>query len=87
MIERRGSLRITLSKAAISRKKTLKIIFRRITIRRFWRENWLVVAVIAVMVSGYLFLRTPGDNLASLAEFEAQVTGGTPTLVEFYSNT
>ena len=55
--------------------------------RRFLRENALVMAVITVMVGGYLFLRTPGDELASTAEFEAQVTGGLPTLVEFYSNT
>lgn len=54
---------------------------------RFWRENWSVILVVAVMVGGYLFLRTPGDELASTAEFDAQVTGGTPTLVEFYSNT
>ncbi len=55
--------------------------------KRFWRENWLLIIVIAVMVGGYLFLRTPGDDLASTAEFDAQVTSGTPTLVEFYSNT
>jgi hypothetical protein len=55
--------------------------------QRFWRENWLVILVIAVMIGGYLFLRTPGDELASTAEFEAQVTAGTPTVVEFYSNT
>ena len=46
-----------------------------------------MILVIAVMVGGYLFLRTPGDELASTAEFDAQVTDGTPTLVEFYSNT
>jgi len=55
--------------------------------KRFWRENWLVVAVIALMVGGYLFLRTPGDELPSTAAFDAQVSSGTPTLVEFYSNT
>jgi hypothetical protein len=55
--------------------------------QRFWGENWLVILVIAAMVGGYLFLRTPGDELASTAEFETQVTGGTPTVVEFYSNT
>jgi hypothetical protein len=58
-----------------------------ILMQRFWRENWLVTLVIAVMIGGYLFLRTPGDELASTAEFEAQVTAGTPTVVEFYSNT
>jgi hypothetical protein len=58
-----------------------------ILMQRFWRENGLVILVIAVMIGGYLFLRTPGDELASTAEFEAQVTAGTPTVVEFYSNT
>ena len=55
--------------------------------RRFWRENWLVVLVIGVMVGGFVFLRTTGDELVSTADFDAQVTGGMPTLVEFYSNT
>ena len=54
---------------------------------RFLRENWLLVLVLAVMVGGYLFLRTPGDRLASAAEFDALVASGTPTLVEFYANT
>jgi hypothetical protein len=56
-------------------------------LKRFWHENRLVILVIATMVTGYLFLRTPGDQLASTAEFDAQVSNGTPTLVEFYSNT
>jgi hypothetical protein len=53
----------------------------------FLKENGLVIAVIVVMVGGYLFLRTPGDKMASTEEFDALVTGGTPTLIEFYSNT
>ena len=55
--------------------------------KRFWKENWLVIVVITLMVGGYLFLRTPGDELASTAAFDARVTSGTPTVVEFYSNT
>lgn len=55
--------------------------------KNFLRENGLFLLVIALMVGGYLFLRTPGDDLASVEAFEAQVSGGTPTLVEFYSNT
>ena len=55
--------------------------------KRFWRENWSVIIVIAVMIGGYLFLRTPGDKLVSTVEFDAQVTSGTPSLIEFYSNT
>ena len=54
---------------------------------RFLRENGLVILVIAALVGGYLFLRTPGDKLPSTAEFDGHVAGGTPTLVEFYSNT
>lgn len=56
-------------------------------VKRFWKENWLVIMVITLMVGGYLFLRTPGDELASTADFDAQVSSGTPTLIEFYSNT
>ncbi len=55
--------------------------------KRFWRENWLVILMVAGMIGMYVFLRTPGDELASTAEFEAQVSSGQPTLVEFYSNT
>jgi len=55
--------------------------------RRFWRENWLVILVIGVMLGGYLFLRMPGDEMESVAAFDAQVNAGTPTLLEFYSNT
>ncbi|NLF02592.1 MAG: hypothetical protein GX601_16615 [Anaerolineales bacterium] len=54
---------------------------------RFLRENWLIIAVIAVMVVGYLALRTRGDKLASTAEFDTRVTSGAPTYVVFYSNT
>jgi len=55
--------------------------------KRFLRENGLVILLIAGLAGGYLFLRTPGDDVPSTAAFDAQVTDGTPTLVEFYSNT
>lgn len=54
---------------------------------RFWRENWLVILVLAILVAGYLALRTRGDKLPSTAAFDAQVANGSPTLVEFYTNT
>jgi hypothetical protein len=54
---------------------------------RLWHENWMVILVVAVMVSGYLLLRTRGDRLPSTAAFDAEVSDGTPTLVAFYSNT
>lgn len=59
----------------------------RSAMARFLFDNWLMILTIAVVAGGYLFLRTPGDNLASTAEFDAVVTAGTPTLLEFYTNT
>ncbi len=54
---------------------------------RFLRQNWLFLLVIGVMIAAYLLLRTRGDKLPSTAAFDTQVSGGTPTLVEFYTNT
>ncbi len=55
--------------------------------RRFLKDNGLVLAIIGVLVIGYLLLRTPGDRLASTDEFERQIRSGQPTLVVFYTNT
>lgn len=55
--------------------------------KRVLKENWLVILVIGILVGGYAFLRTPGDELASTAEFNSMITEGTPTLVYFFSNT
>lgn len=55
--------------------------------KRILRENWMTIGVVALIVAGYIFLRTPDDDLASTEEFDAQTTAGIPTLVEFYSNT
>ncbi|NLE46717.1 MAG: hypothetical protein GX620_18550 [Chloroflexi bacterium] len=55
--------------------------------RQFWNENRLVIGLITLMVGAFLLLRTPGDTLPSTADFDALVSAGTPTLVEFYSNT
>jgi len=54
---------------------------------RLLRENWMTILVIALILVGYLFLRTPGDDLSSTAEFQARLTGEGPLVVEFYSNT
>jgi hypothetical protein len=50
------------------------------------RENWLFLLVLAGIVGGVLFLRTPGSAFASTAEVDAILQDGQPTLVEFYSN-
>ena len=54
---------------------------------RLLRENWLIILVTILIVAGYVFLRTPGDDLASTDAFDALASNGTPLLVEFYSNT
>lgn len=51
------------------------------------RENALFLGFLAVLVVGFLVLRTRGSDLASLEEFDALIAGGQPVVVEFYSNT
>jgi hypothetical protein len=52
-----------------------------------WRENRTTIIVIAVLVAGYLFLRTSPSEIGSPAEFQANLRQGRPTVVYFYSNT
>jgi glutamate 5-kinase len=54
---------------------------------RFWRENWLFLLIVGAIVVGFLALRTPASAAASVAEVDALLSAGQPTLVEFYSNT
>jgi hypothetical protein len=51
------------------------------------RENALLMGFLAVLIGGFLVLRTKGSQLASLDEFDALITGGQPVVVEFFSNT
>ena len=51
------------------------------------RENALFLGFLAVLVVGFLVLRTRGSKLASLDEFDALIGGGQPVVAEFYSNT
>ena len=50
-------------------------------------KNFLVVIIVLVLVVAYILLRTPDSGLASLPELDRAITGGQPTLLEFYSNT
>ena len=54
---------------------------------RFFRENWLFLLVIGGIVVAFMVLRTPASDVESIAEVDAQIGGGQPTLIEFYSNT
>ena len=53
----------------------------------FLRENGLFIGVIFALVAAFFLLRTKGNKLASLDEFDAMITTGQPVLVEFYGNT
>jgi hypothetical protein len=54
---------------------------------RFFRENWLFLLVVGGIVAAFLALRTPASALDSVAEVDAVLQDGRPTLVEFYTNT
>ncbi|MHB1133770.1 MAG: hypothetical protein ACYC4L_15460 [Chloroflexota bacterium] len=53
----------------------------------FLRENALFLALLAVLVGGYVLLRQGESSVASAAEFDAFLATGKPVLVEFYSDT
>ncbi len=54
---------------------------------RFLRDNLFFLAVLLLMGAGFVLLRTEGTEFASLEAFQDTLDGGTPTVVEFYSNT
>jgi hypothetical protein len=54
---------------------------------RLLRENWLVWLILSMIVVAFLALRTRGTQAGSVAEIDALLADGQPTLVEFYSNT
>jgi hypothetical protein len=56
-------------------------------IGRALRENWLLLLVIGGVAVAFLALRTPASAVASVAEVDAILQDGRPTLVEFFTNT
>jgi hypothetical protein len=54
---------------------------------RLLRDNWLVLLIVGAVVAAFLALRTPGSAVGSVAEVDAILQDGQPTLLEFYSNT
>jgi hypothetical protein len=54
---------------------------------RVLRENWLLLLIVGAVAIAFLALRTPASAVGSVAEVDAILIGGQPTLVEFYSNT
>lgn len=55
-------------------------------ILNFLRQNAPFLIVLSAIVLAFVFLRTRGDDMASLDEFEARISAGQPVVVEFYSH-
>ncbi len=54
---------------------------------RFLRGNWLFLLVVGGIVVAFVALRTQGSPVDSVAQVDAVLEDGQPTLVEFYANT
>jgi hypothetical protein len=54
---------------------------------RVLRDNWLLLLVMGGIAVAFFALRTPASAIGSMAELDAVLQNGQPTLVEFYSNT
>lgn len=51
------------------------------------RANLLLLIVAAVLIGGWLFLRTAATPFDSVAQFDARVGRGEPLVLEFFGNT
>ncbi|MHB1005055.1 MAG: hypothetical protein ACYC3S_05360 [Chloroflexota bacterium] len=51
------------------------------------KENALFLVLLAVLVGGFLLLRSGPSSVESASAFDAVLAGGKPVLVEFYSDT
>ena len=50
------------------------------------RNNWLILLVVGSLIGAFLALRTRPSDIGSVAEADAILENGQPTVVEFYSN-
>ena len=55
-------------------------------VKALLRENGLALLVIAALVVGYVMLRTPSTDIASAEAFVARLAQGSPSVIEFFSN-
>ena len=56
-------------------------------VKTFLNENWLFLLFLVVIGGAFIFLRTSPTALADESQFDAILTNGQPTIVEFFSNT
>ena len=50
------------------------------------KEEWLTLTVVAILIGAWLVFRTTGDSFDSVQDISLQLSSGTPTVLEFYSN-
>jgi hypothetical protein len=50
------------------------------------KDNWLVLAFLAVLAGAFLLLRSTPSDVESVEALNRLLDGGRPTVVTFYSN-
>jgi hypothetical protein len=50
------------------------------------KNNWLLLAFLAVLAGVFLLLRSTPSDVQSIEELNRQLTAGRPTVLAFYSN-
>ena len=53
---------------------------------QFGRENWMTLAIVAVLMIAFLTLRMSPTDIASVEGFLGELGQGTPKVVVLYSN-
>jgi len=56
-------------------------------LRDFLRANKVALVVGALLLGGWLYLRTPATPIESMAELDRKLSGGQPVVLEFFGNT
>jgi hypothetical protein len=56
-------------------------------LREFLRDNKVVLIVGALLLGGWLYLRTPATPIGSMAELDRKLSGQQPVVLEFFGNT
>jgi hypothetical protein len=67
---------------------TLLVILAVVCVTRRARRGWIVwgALLVAAAIGWYALRTTDGLQLNSVADYEAALRAGQPTLIEFYSN-
>ena len=57
-----------------------------LSINRIWLRGIVLGSVVVLLMAGYLTLRTGASTHTTQLEIDSALGGGTPILVEFYSD-